>query len=458
MKKANAMDNLLSSLERILAGEGMQKDLEQARISLLDFLGVCLGGAAAQYKKTVAEGDTAFSFDRGEYRPLGSRRSLSLSSAAFLNGFHGHVLELDDGHRRGMCHAGVPVIGALMALAPVHGLDGDDVLRAIVAGYETTLRLACSVQPSHKKKGFHTSATCGTLGAAAACVCALGGSRQQMKRALTAAVTNAGGTLALQDDPSQMKPVNLGRAAAAGVLSAQIGSMTLQYPEDVLGGPRGFLSLYAEDPNMAIFAEEYDDPPMIRSIYRKMYAACRHAHPPADCAFALLKKHDLQPDRIEKIIVRTHKLAIHGHDHKTFDNASSAKLSIPYAVACVLVLQDLSEAAFAKENLLHPEIRRLCAHVEVREDPSMTAALPKERGAAVQLVMKDGERLEYSVPLPKGEPEFPFTASEIEAKTRHLLRQAGLDEGTCDQLIHNVYAFGKDNVQLYQTLQTIEVG
>ncbi|MGI6736219.1 MAG: MmgE/PrpD family protein [Anaerovoracaceae bacterium] len=455
MKKCSAADNLITSLDRLLTEKITADDLEQARLSLLDYLGVCLAGAAASRRpggvlqEQSADGSP---FDAGSFLPLGLASRTSLTAAAFLNGFNGHCLELDDGHRRGMCHAGVPVLSAVLPIAAAEHIPGGRVLQAILVGYETTLRLACAVQPSHKVKGYHTSATCGTLGAAAACACAAGYDRQQLKRTLSAAVTNTGGTLALQDDRSEMKPVNLGRAAAAGVLSAQIGRLELECPDDAIGGDRGFLELYAENPKLEYFAADDSCPPMIESIYRKLYAACRHAHPPADCAFAIAAEHAPDPEHIERILVRTHRLAIKGHDHTDFDNASAARLSIPYAVACALTLGTLSQAAYAPEHLDSRALRRLCDRTVVTEDPDMTRALPDQRGASLRIVMDDGTVYEHRVPLPKGEPELPLTPAEIESKTTGLLREAGFPAGQIRSLIEDVHEFDDHHTHLYETL------
>lgn len=445
MKESNATENLINLLEQVKAAI-TEEDLQQARLSLLDYLGVTLGG----------EGKMAvFLGDNGDNNEL-----LSIAEKAFKNGFYGHYLELDDGHRQGMCHPGVPIFSALLPMAAAGDISGERLLQAAILGYEATLRLACSVQPSHKKKGFHTSATCGTVGVAVAVSYLRNYSREQLQRAITAAVTYTGGTLLLQNDQSEMKPVNLGRAAACGIMAADAGKLPLIFPHDAIGGSRGFLELYTDTPKEECFFQKPGEKPMIHGIYRKIHGACRHAHPPIDCVLKIKKTRDIKPEEIRKIQVATHQLAIAGHDHQVCENGSVAKLSIPYGVACAIVFSHVSESAFEKATLENPVITNLAKKVFVTEYEEMTKALPKERGALVVITLEDGTKEKAQVTIPRGEPETPFTIEELLGKAMRLLRNAGIEEKTCKRICQGCLDFGRQElgedrgyaISLYETI------
>ena len=88
MKESNATENLINLLEQVKAAI-TEEDLQQARLSLLDYLGVTLGG----------EGKMAvFLGDNGDNNEL-----LSIAEKAFKNGFYGHYLELVDGDMPPLC-------------------------------------------------------------------------------------------------------------------------------------------------------------------------------------------------------------------------------------------------------------------------------------------------------------------------------------------------------------------
>ena len=197
--------------------------MRQARKVLLDYLGVLVGG-----KKYLKENHPEL--------------LTAVPSAVFLNGFAAHVLELDDGHRHGMIHLGASIVSAVLDVAKKEDLHSDDVLRGIVMGYEVAVRCARAIQPGHKERGYHVSGTCGTIGSAMGIAFACNYNKEQMKSTLACAVSGAAGVLEIQEQASEMKPYNVGRAAIAGVVAAQVGELALLGPDDILGGKRGFLA------------------------------------------------------------------------------------------------------------------------------------------------------------------------------------------------------------------------
>ncbi len=80
-----------------------------------------------------------------------------------------HSFELDDYHSGAKLHPGAVVIPAALAVAERQGASGRDVLRAIVAGYELTIRTSLAAGTlSMRRRGWHITGLCGTFGAAAA--------------------------------------------------------------------------------------------------------------------------------------------------------------------------------------------------------------------------------------------------------------------------------------------------
>ena len=235
--------------------------IRQARKVLLDYTGVLVGG-----KKYLEE----------KHPEL----IKSAPSEVFLNGFAAHVLELDDGHRHGMIHLGASIVSGVLDAAKKEELKSEDVLRGIVMGYEVAVRCARAIQPGHKERGYHVSGTCGTIGSAMGIAFACGYTKEQMKSTLACAVSSAAGVLEIQEQASEMKPFNVGRAAMAGVVAAQVGKLAMSGPDDILGGKRGFLAALTDTPKPHFLTDFSDNDYVIMGIYQKVHAACRHCHPP----------------------------------------------------------------------------------------------------------------------------------------------------------------------------------
>ena len=394
----------------------------QAAMCLLDYCGVVLGGRE-YIKETHPE-------------LLGS---LGAEMSVLQDGFCAHVLELDDGHRHGMIHLGASIISAMLEEAKKEDMTSAQMLKGIVMGYEAAVRCAKAIQPGHKMRGYHVSGTCGTIGSAMGIAFALGYAKEQLQSTLACAVSSAAGVLEIQEQSSELKPYNVGRAAMDGVVAANIGRLGMPGPDDILGGKRGFLSAMTDTPHPEFLTDLSNEDYAIEGIYQKVHAACRHCHPAIDATLAMKNDLRLQPDLIERIEVHTYKLAVGSHDHTEIKGISSAKLSTPYAVALAIVKGGCGYADYNEDNLDDYWIKNLTQMVRVVEDENLTVQSPTVRGARVTIYMKDGNEYEATCLYPKGEPENPLSREELEDKFRGLAMYGGLTSAECDEVISEVW-------------------
>ena len=220
-----------------------------SRKCLLDYLAATIAGSKeySAVESTFLESPIARG---GVSSVIGHKMRSTPAMAALINGISAHAVELDDGQRFGNIHPGAPVISSLLSVSEAYGLSLERVLRGIIVGYEATLRLACSIQPGHKLKGFHATGPCGTIGATLGIAAMLDFSKEQMKSALSAACTSASGILEMIEGDTQMMPYNAGKAASNAVVSALAGYSGFRVPDDALGGKRGFLHCFAEEVNV----------------------------------------------------------------------------------------------------------------------------------------------------------------------------------------------------------------
>ena len=84
--------------------------------------------------------------------------------ATFVNTTYSGSIDADDVHVGSMLHPGCIVISAALAIGEARHLRGDKILAAIAAGYEMMIRIGLSLQPSHFRRGFQSTATCGGFG------------------------------------------------------------------------------------------------------------------------------------------------------------------------------------------------------------------------------------------------------------------------------------------------------
>lgn len=385
--------------------------IEQARLCLLDYKEVTQVGSGIFKEHINVFLDNAKN-QGGDVSIIGRTERTTLQNAAFLNAMSAHVTELDDGHRQGQIHLGASIISALLPVAEVEGLSEDDIMRGIVVGYEAAIRLAMAMNPSHKLRGYHTSGTCGTIGTSMAIAAAMRFSLPQMKTALSAAAASAAGLLELQENDSELKPYNIAQAAVGGITAAYCGLTGFKGPDDALGGRRGMLAVMTDYPKLEYLTSFLEDYYQIEKIYRKPYAACRHAHSAIEAALILKNKHDFDLRDIERVRIETYGMAITGHDHKDVRGIQSAKMSVPFSVALALVRGHAGIKDYTEDAVNDKTVRAVLNKIEMIENQEMNSWLPNKRAARVVIILTDdsySELIEY----PKGEPENPMCEDDL---------------------------------------------
>ena len=97
-----------------------------------------------------------------------------------------------------------------------------------------------------------------------------------------------------------------------------------------------------------------------------------------------------------------------------------AKFSLPYTVALAALGRSVDLAAFAPDGLHDPALRAMMGRVEVAIDPEAEAVFPALRAAEVAVTTRDGQVHRYRQPTRRGDPDFPMSDEDIDAKF-HLL-------------------------------------
>ena len=424
-----------------------ERIMQKARECLVDYLSVVIGGC--RINSEIAGRFVGENRLSGDSHVVGFPGTVDLRTAVMLNAFNAHVLELDDSHRVAMTHLGAPIFSALLGAAEIYGSTLDELLHAAVVGYEAAIRLANAIQPSHKKRGFHVSGTCCTVGCAMGIAAMLNFSKEEMENVMSAAATSAAGLLGVISGKSEQKPYNVANAAAAGVNAALFGRY-LSGATDILNDSRGFLRAMSDDYHIdRLFEDGY----AIEGIYQKLYAACRHCHAPMEAMLKIMADESLRSDEIESIEVRTYDLAINGHDHTEITGVSSAKQSIPYGVAVACLDQNCGAEAFADDRVENEQILGLTKKVRVVEDRELTALVPAKRAAIVTVFLRNGAQVSRRVDYPKGEPENPIMRTEIEDKFYALIASVGMQKETGARVLEFAWNAGSEPAaRLFQWL------
>ena len=162
------MSNLTAKLARHIvdyrSAELDRAALTVAKQCVLDWYGVTLAGSNELAARILRE-EIATSA-QGPSSIVGFNLRCSPVDAALINGATSHALDYDDVHPL-IGHPTAAVLPAVLSIAEATGRSGMDVLRAFIAGYEAAGFVGSLVMRSHYERGFHSTATVGSFGAAA---------------------------------------------------------------------------------------------------------------------------------------------------------------------------------------------------------------------------------------------------------------------------------------------------
>jgi len=272
-----------------------------AKCCLIDWLGVTLAGAQEDLSRML-QAEAKEEGAKEQASVIGGGFRTSVMQAALLNGAASHALDFDDVSMMMVGHPTVPVVPAILALAERDGGTGKDAIAAFVAGVEAEVRISMLMGESHYLKGWHTTATVGTFGAAAAAAHMLGLSTEDCVTAFGIAATQAAG---LKSNFGTMcKPLHAGKAASNGLYAALLAKRGFTSNREILECGQGFGETQSDsfDPEKAL--DGLGSSFLTRSVLFKYHAACYGTHASIEAATLMREKHNLTPERIEKIEVR----------------------------------------------------------------------------------------------------------------------------------------------------------
>lgn len=342
---------------------------EVARHCLLDFLGCALAGADDPLTDILVA-QVAAGEGGSQAGLIGRPERATLQTAALVNGAAGHALDFDDTHTA-MGHPSVPVIPALLALAESQDADGRSFLAALVAGIEMECRLGLLCGQEHYAAGFHSTATYGTFGAAAACAHLLDLDEDAWLNAMGLAGTQAAGLKSAFG--TMTKPFHAGRAASAGLLSAQLAQGGFTAQSAILEVEQGFAATHAcKDPSAAAL-EAQPEHLLIRDTLFKYHAACYLTHAAIEAAKLLRGQHGVEPDDVERVDVEVHPMLLGVCNIQEPATALEGKFSLRATTALSFLGRDTGDPAlFRDATMAEPQVVALRNRVTVSSTTEVT--------------------------------------------------------------------------------------
>lgn len=416
--------------------------------SILDALGPAIVGSRSPTGRTLQTYLASLGLPKGGATVIGTDLLLPPRFAALANGTATHADDYDDtmqaatGKFQGI-HPTAPVLSALLAQAEVSrkGMrNGRDFLTAFQIGVEIVCKLFDATAPAHILNGSHSTGTCGLLGAAAAVAIFEGAPAETIRTVLGIAASGASG---LQENFGTMtKPFHAGRSAEGAIMATDLAFLGFTASPIILEAPRGFFQAYGGGFEPERITGRLGTPWSFvdRGIWLKPWPTGSLGHPAMTLFLDLVTRHDIAPQRVKRIVVRTseniHRTLLHHRPRTELE----AKFSLEFCIAALVLDRKLGLRDFNDSYVESAGIQGLIGHIDYQR---FSEAEARAKGFTIvttfgEIELDDGTVFTARRDYGKGSLSHPMSDAEVVAKFRDCCDYANWPEEKAKRIVELV--------------------
>ena len=392
--------------------------VHEAKRYLLDSLGCAFGGYR-QEDARIALAVLDEVAGSGSATIIGSGAKVNPPAAALANALMVRVMDYNDIYWQQDPSHPSDIIPAAMACAERSGKDGRELIVGIVLGHEFEMRFCEAAFPGIRERGWHHA----TLTAFVSPIVAgrmLDLPWEKIQHAIgisashhcTLGAVTAGKLTMMKNTVDPM-------ATQAGVFAALLAERGYTGPEHVIDGKEGLVKVLGPEWKLEVLTDGLGDSWRIQRCGMKAFPTEALTHAPISAVLDLVREHDLAPEQVEKVHIRSlARAADILADPTKYDPRSkeTADHSLPYVIAAALVDRQVTPAQFEPAKIMDERIRAQLHKVSVVADPEIEKLFPKLQRVVVTLHTTDGRQLQKQLDYPKGDPRNPLTDAEVEEK------------------------------------------
>ncbi|MYK47027.1 MAG: MmgE/PrpD family protein [Gammaproteobacteria bacterium] len=412
---------------------------------LLDTLAVGVAGCTGPWRDETLR--SALSWGAGgACRILGDGIAAPPATAAFVNAYQMHCLEFDCVHEGAVAHVMTAVAAAAMAESeralgergsnqrgPV---DGRRLLLALALGVEVAAALGIAATSPLR---FFRPATVGVFGAAVAVGVLRSFGSAAIRRCFGHALGQVAGTMQAHEEGKPALPLQLGAAARAGIVAADLAGAGVPAPDHALEGRHGYFALFETLSDTGGIARKVGGAWRVTELSHKPYPSGRATHGAIDGVLNL-RSRGVRPDNLVAMTLAAppliHQLVI--RPARTDMDANYARLCFAYTGAAALECGRVGIEHFTEAELRRPGRLALAGRfaAKVNDTSGPAAFVPQTLTAR----LRDGTGRSVRIDALRGSPDRPLSREELEAKVRSCLSQVYGDDDRTRRLIDTVQA------------------
>lgn len=355
---------------------------------------------------------------------------------AFVHGLTAHCRDFDDTFPQSVVHPGSTIVSSAMALGASLNASDDEILTAIVAGYEIGARLGLAGGRNLLQRGYHGTGVYGPIIAAITAGKLLRLDAQQLTSAIGLSTSMSSGLFEFQTDASWSKWLHVGWSCLGGIMAAQLAKARFVGPATGLEGHRG---LYAAFMGL----DKADLPQLNRHLGAEWlgrtalpkYFPCAHVIQPFlhQC---LMIQNEIDARQIAQVTCEIGSWAValvcEPLKHKQRPRSDMDAIgALPYLVAAALIDPQITIAHLEESNRNRADILDLSDKVAYRANPGLSHSFD----GSLEFLLKDGTRILRQV------SELAVDEQAIAGKARRLLG-ARMAQREADVLVDDLLGAG----------------
>jgi len=420
--------------------------------SILDGIGLALAGNRAESGHIVREYLKSLGVANGKGATvIGTGIKAPPRFAAFANGIAIHADDFDDTQLAVakdrvyglLTHPTAPALPPVLALAERDNRSGLDALVAYQIAVEVETKVAEAINPRHYDHGFHTTATVGTIGAAAGAARMLGLDVEQTRRALGIAASQAAG---LRENFGTMtKPFHPGRSCESGIVAAEFARLGWTATPIVLEAGRGFFKAAGGGYEPVAIEAKLGNPWSFAfpGVSIKPHPSGSLTHPGMGLMLDLIRKHDIRPKEVRRVAVGTNRHMPNALIHHRPTNELQAKFSMEFCMAILLLERKAGLAEFTDKVVNRRDVQEMIARIQFSEHPEAEAAGYEKMTTLVEIELADGKKVNGRADFGKGSPTNPMSDDELADKFRECAAWGKLPKASAEKVIGLVFRLEK---------------
>jgi 2-methylcitrate dehydratase PrpD len=422
-------------------GGGRWSDLPAAAMTrlkgcVLDCLGAAVTGAATPVAQ-IADKYAAEAWTGTGATVLRSGRDTAAIAAAFVNAVATNGTDIDDCGIYTGGHPGAQVVPVALAVAESRGVTGEDLLYAVLVGYEIAFRAGRCMNDRYRsaeQRGFRACGSWGSVASAAIASRLMGLSPSQTSHALGIAEYHSPELPLMRDlDHPSMVKHGMGVGAMTGIMSAELATLGFTGVPSILFFDQ--YGVWVQDIGVRYL--------IVDGIMWKRFSCCAYAHPALYATLAAIKGLAVEPQAVRRVTVSAYHEACR-LGGRLPETTEEAQFNLAWPIACLLAHGEVAPRHVLGPALADPVLRRLAQKVDFQESSEFTrlydlseAGEPEGRELArVMVELEDGTLLDSGPVEAEVYSNWPWP--EVAAKFRRIT--AGLvDESRCERLVEAVW-------------------